>query len=134
MNLKLIKGFLLTAMVLSANAFAQVATGQEDKGFKKYMNSLEDQALYGVGFIMVAMGVAGVVFAYMAVMTLKDNVSDSPQSGQPEWGKFIGQFIVAAATLGGSTWIYSVTEAFNGGEGDAGAGSKVRERYQGTGN
>ncbi len=134
MNLKLVKSFLLTTMVLSANAFAQVMTGQEDKGLKKYMNSLEDQALYAVGFIMVVMGVVGVVFAYMAVMTLKDNVSDSPQSGQPEWGKFIGQFIVAAATLGGSTWIFSVTEAFNGGDGDAGAGSKVRERYQGTGN
>lgn len=134
MKLKALKSMLLTAMVLSTNAFAQVVTSQDNQGFKGYMNSLEDQALYAVGFVMVVMGVVGVVFAYLAIMTLKDNVSDDPQSGQPQWGKFIGQFIVAAATLGGSTWIYSVTSAFNGGDGEAGAGSKVRERYKGTGN
>ena len=135
MKNKLLKSALILGALLSTSVMAQVTntntgTGQ---GFIGYMNNLEGQLLYFVGFVMVAMGVAGVVSAYMAIMTFKDNVSDSPQSGQPEWGKFAGQFVFAAATLGGSGWIYSITTAFNGGNVEAGAGSKVRERYNSNG-
>jgi hypothetical protein len=132
MKNKLMKSALILSALLSSAAFAQTG-GTPTTGFIGYMNNLEGQLLYLVGFVMVAMGVAGVIFAYMAVMTFKDNVSDSPQSGQPEWGKFAGQFIFAAATLGGSGWIYSITTAFNGGSPEAGAGSKVRDRYSNSG-
>lgn len=125
----------LSLMMLAPSAFAQgvTNTGTADSaGFIGYMQNIEGQALYFVGFLMVIAGIAGVVFAYLLVMTIKDNVSDSPQSGQPEWGKAFGQFIVAAACLGGAGWIYSITTALNGTNIQDGAGDKVRDRYQGN--
>ncbi len=118
---------LAVGAMFSSTAFAQQAN---QTGFIPYMNNLEGQGLYFVGFFMTIMAIAGVIFGYLAIMTFKDNVSDSPQSGQPEWGKFAGQLVVAAATLGGATWIYSITTAFSGANFQEGAGSKVRERYQ----
>lgn len=122
-------------VIASPELFAQVTTNSSgDSGFVAYFKNVEGQALNFVTFIMVAFGCVGAVTAYFAVMTIRDNLSDNPGSGKPEWGKCLGQLVFAGATIGGAGWIWSVTTALNGNTVDEGAASKVRDRYKGTGN
>lgn len=128
-----IKYVILAIIVLfgfiSPDAFAQQA---QSFGVMKYFDNLESTALRGLQAVMVIGAVAGAVVGYFFVMTVKDNLSSSPSSGQPDWGKAVGQFIFAGLTLSGATFLAIVTETFNKDEGSAGAGSKARDRYKGT--
>ena len=125
--------FIVLAMLVSPESYAQqAAAGTGDYGFIRWMKNAEGVALYAVQFVMVMAGVGGVVVGIMAIATFKDNVSANPQSGQPRWGLFAGEFVFAAACLSSSAWIYAITSSLSGDGGNAGAGSKVHDRYKGN--
>jgi hypothetical protein len=123
----------VASLLMAPSAFAQVTaeSSNSDYGPIAYFKNIENIALYAVGFLMVIVAVIGAVVAFFAIGTFKDNISTSPQSGQADWGKFIGQFVLASLFLSGSAWLWTVASSLGGSNIQDGAGKKVRDRYKG---